>query len=161
MWAILMASCTGVAVGWIEAILIQETKIMFLLEGVVLTEWAVTTKGDAVLKMSTLDSLRVNNMPLTFISAMAFSCWATVMENSFENEYWIWKHSAYSLCPLMHSGQSPVSGNPDSVQLEKSMHIECVGSHDHHSQSSFFPQVLWQVSGSRAFPRKLTEYSWI
>ena len=60
---------------------------MFLLEGVVLTEWVVTTNGDAVLKMSTLDNLRVNNMPLTFMSAMAFSCWATVMERSLDNEY--------------------------------------------------------------------------
>ena len=60
---------------------------MFLLEGVVLTEWVVTTNGDAVLKMSTLDSLRVNNMPLTFMSAMALSRWATVMESLLEKEY--------------------------------------------------------------------------
>ena len=60
---------------------------MFLLEGVVLTEWVVTTNGDAVLKMSTLDSLRVNNMPLTFMSAMALSRWATVMESFLEKEY--------------------------------------------------------------------------
>ena len=111
--------------------------------------------------MPTLQCVRVDKSPLTFMRAVTFSSWATVMGSLHEKELWKWKFHAYILCPLMHSGQSPVSGYPDSVQLEKSMHIECVGSHDHHSQSSFFPQVLWQVSGSRAFPRKLTEYSWI
>ena len=60
---------------------------MFLLVGVVLTEWVVTTNGDAVLKMSTLDSLRVNNMPLTFMSAMALSRWATMTDSFLEKEY--------------------------------------------------------------------------
>ena len=157
MKAVLMSSCTGVAISWIETILIKDTKVILLLKGVVLTEWVVTTTPDAVLKMPTLHNLGVNEMPLTFMRAVTFSCWATVMGSLHEKELWKWKFHAYILCPLMHSGQSAVSGYPDSVQLEKSMHIKCVGSQDHHSQSSFFPQVLWQVSGSRVCPRKLTE----
>ena len=84
--------------------------IVFLLEGVELTECVVNTTQYAVLDMPTLQFIGVNKLPLAFMTFVTFSCRATVMESLHEKEHLIWKHYAYRLCPLMHSGQIPGSG---------------------------------------------------
>ena len=95
----------------------------------------------------------------------------TLLQDTYDEcngRYRCWKVNrveticAHIRCPLMQSGQSSMFGCSVvcfmSVQLEKSMHWEWAGSHDHHLQSVFLPQNLWQDSASPT-DWKFTEYS--
>ena len=157
-WFFSTCACVTVIEG--NAVFIEEAMVIGLFKGVPLAEFIVVAGSNAVLKIGQF--VGVNKVPSAFVRSMALPC-----RTSERNMYWnnkmkmlctLYGHT-HSLSPLMQSGQIPASGCPDSVQLAKSMHRSCAGSQDHHSQSSFFPQILWQDSAS-SNPSKLTEYSW-
>ena len=74
--AVLLSSPTGVAFFRFKAILVEDTVILGLLQCVVLAESVVAATLDAVLQVPSLQNVGVYKMPLTFLGAMTFSCWA-------------------------------------------------------------------------------------